>query len=387
MSFSAIGATHTSLGWSEAQPQVKATNRPSAGGATYRSPPNLRQERLSVPKRHDLLYSVMATALPNRLRQVLLVALVVGELISVCACQSPSSPYFHELKIDSGLHLSVSKGIDLPPGQSPHFGSYYAPFYGAFVTSMDHMEKKARSVSPERALYLETNREQVLDRTVKEDEVLSGPFGSLNAKRECFYTRPIETTFGSVSVEFNGNGTQHEVPLVISGPPKDLPALTSLSLVRIFHTGAVYITVTANYEPDGRLGSLDYGSASNGRPSPGPSGTAIYRTADPVVDELQRRQLAPDLERYGIPISIAVNEYLQSRTLTLPASSLRQYRNVLHAFYGFGKFIHQDELRDGIVVTSRWLQPSQTREEKDTLNTLCDERFRKQQALGLPTVE
>ena len=186
----------------------------------------------------------MAKALLNRLRQVFLVALVVGELDSVCACQSPSFTYFQELKIDSGLHLSVSKGIDLAPGHRPQSGSYYAPFYGAFVTSIDHLEKRAGSVSPERALYLETNREQVLDRTVKEDEVLSGPFGSLNAKRECFYTRPIESTFGSVSIEFNGNDTQHETPLVISGPPQGLPALTSLSLVRILQTGADYVTIT-----------------------------------------------------------------------------------------------------------------------------------------------
>ncbi|MGI4826619.1 MAG: hypothetical protein ACRYFU_00250 [Janthinobacterium lividum] len=275
----------------------------------------------------------------------------------------------------------------MPLGQRPQSGSYYAPFYGASGTSIDHLEKRAESVSPERALYLETNRDQVLDFTSKEDEVLSGPFGSLNAKRECFYTRPIESTFGSVSIEFNGNDMQHEVPLVISGPPQGLPALTSLSLVRIFHTGADYVIITANYEPDGRLGSLDYGSARNGHPSPGPSGTATYRTSDPVVDEILRSQLAPDLERYGIPVSIAVKKYLQSRTMPLPASSLQQYRNVLHAFYGFGKFIRQDELRDGIIVTSRWLQPSQTKEEKDTLNILCDERFRKQQTLGLPTVE
>ena len=329
----------------------------------------------------------MAAALPNRLWRAFLTALMLGELTSVGACQSSPSSYFQELKIDSGLHLSVSGGIDLAPGQRPQSGSYYAPFYGAFVTSIDHLEKRAGSVSPDRALYLETDREQILDRTVKEDEVLSGPFGSDNAKRECFYMRPLESTFGSVSIEFNGNDAQHETPLVISGPPQGLPALTSLSLVRVFRTGADYVTITANYEPDGRLGSLDYGSARNGQPSPGPSGTAMYRTSDPVVDEILRRQLAPDLERYGIPVSIAVNKYLQSSTMILPASSLQQYRNVLHAFYGFGKFIRQDELRDGIVVTSRWLQPSQTKEEKDTLNILCDERFRKQQALGLPTVE
>jgi hypothetical protein len=59
----------------------------------------------------------------------------------------------------------------------------------------------------------------------------------------------------------------------------------------------------------------------------------------------------------------------------------------MHEFYEFGKFIRQNELRDGVIVASHWLQPSETQEERSGLNTLCNARFRKQQAAGLPTVE
>jgi hypothetical protein len=317
-----------------------------------------------------------------------LAALILNLLLLDAPCQSPSPYYFRELKIDSGLHLILTGGINLPNFKEPDVGSYYAPFHGAFLTSVDHREKKPGAVARERSLYLETNQDQVLDRTVKTDEILRGPFGALNAERQCFYTRPIQSGYGSVSVEFNGNDTEHELPSEVSSPTEGLPALTSLSLVRIFRTSPEYVIVSANYERDGSLGSLNFAAAKNGYPAGnGPFGTAMYRTGDPQVDDLQRKELAPSLTKYGIPTHIDVEKYLLSRQMPLPAVALDQEKNVMNEFYGFGKFIRQDELKDSAIVASRWLQPSVTEEEKQTLNPLCDARFRQQQAIGLPTVE
>ncbi|MEO7030662.1 MAG: hypothetical protein ABI147_14800 [Acidobacteriaceae bacterium] len=256
------------------------------------------------------------------------------------------------------------------------------------MTSVDHCEKKLGSVARERSLYLETGQDQVLDRTVKTDEILRGPFGSVDAVKECFYTRPIQNGFGSVSVEFNGNDKEHELPSEVPSPTENLPALTSLSLVRIFRADPEYVIVSANYERDGNLGSLNFGAAKNGSPArTGSFGTAIYRTPDPQVNDQQRKELGPSLTKYGIPAHIDVEKYLLSRQMPLPAVALDQEKNVMNEFYGFGKFIRQDELKDGAIVASRWLQPSVTEEEKKTLNPLCDARFRQQQASGLPTVE
>ena len=189
-------------------------------------------------------------------------------------------------------------------------------------------------------------------------------------------------------MEFNVNDTEHELPSEISSPAVGLPALTSLSLIRIFRTSQEYVIVSANYERDGNLGSVDFGSAKDGHPGgTGPFGTAMYRTGDPQVDDIVRKGLGPDLTKYGIPTHIDVEKYLLSRHMPLPAVALDQEKNVMNMFYGFGKFIRQDELKDGVIVASRWLQPSVTEEEKETLNPLCDARFRQQQAIGLPTVE
>ena len=162
----------------------------------------------------------------------------------------------------------------------------------------------------------------------------------------------------------------------ISSPVEGLPPLTSLNLVRIFRNSPGYVVVSANYERDGSLGSLNVGN-----------GTSMYRTGDPQVDDLMRRQLNPTLTTYGIPTQIDVQKYLSSRRMPLPAVASAQEKNVVHEIYGFGKLIRQDELKDGAIAASRWLQPSVTKEEKETLNALCDARFLQQQAIGLPTVE
>jgi hypothetical protein len=330
----------------------------------------------------------MSTGVPSLVLLLTAAVILAQQPAASPAAPAATSRYFRELKIDSGLHLILTGGINLPNFQEPNVGSYYAPFHGAWTTSVDHFERKAGAVARERSLYLETGQDQVLDRTVKTDEILRGPFGTVDAVKECFYTRPIENGFGSVSVEFNGNDKEHELPSVVPSPAEGLPPLTSLSLVRIFRTSLEYVIVSANYERDGSLGSLNFGSAKDGHPGgTGPSGTAIYRTPDPQVNEIVRKGLDPELTKYGIPAHIDVQRYLLSRQMPLPAVALDQEKNVMNEFYGFGKFIRQDELKDGAIVASRWLQPSVTEEEKETLNPLCDARFRQQQTIGLPTVE
>jgi len=58
----------------------------------------------------------------------------------------------------------------------------------------------------------------------------------------------------------------------------------------------------------------------------------------------------------------------------------------LNLHYGYNRLIQQDELNAGVAISSRFLQPSVT-EEENTLNALCESRFRQQQTLGLPTVQ
>jgi hypothetical protein len=309
-------------------------------------------------------------------------------LILAASCQSSGPYYFRELKIDSGMHLSLTDGVNLPSFQEPKVGSYYAPFYGAFVTSVDHREKKPGAVARERSLYLETGKDQVLDRTVKTDEILKGPYGTVDLQRECFYTRPIQNGSGSVSVEFGYNNPDPELPSEVPSVWEGLPPLTSLSMVRIFRTSPGYVIVSANYERDGSLGSVNFGTSQNGNPTrTGPFGTSMYRTGDPKVDAIQAVELGPSLATYGIPTHIDVQKYLLLRKMPLPAVAFVQEENVMHEIYGFGKLIRQDQLKEGSIVASRWLQPSVTKEEKETLNTLCDARFLQQQAIGLRTVE
>jgi hypothetical protein len=224
-----------------------------------------------------------------------------------------------------------------------------------------------------RFLYLETDQYQKLDRTVKYDEILKGAFGTIYANRTCFYGRPVANGPCSVSVGSYLNQLEHEIPAELSGSPANLPALTSVSLVRIFRADLTYAVVSANYESTGELGSLHIDETKSGD---WVSGCALLHL------DLKNS----DLKRYGIPARIDVPEYLRSRRVPLPVVTLPEELTLLNQHYGHNKIIRVDKLRDGAVDSSRFLHPSVTEEER-VLDTACESRFSIQRSIGLPTVD
>lgn len=113
-------------------------------------------------------------------------------------------------------------------------------------------------------MHLDTDRSLFLDRTVKDDEILSGHYGAVYAVKTCFYNRPLQSGYSTVAVGSYLNELGHEIPIELPAPPRNLPPLTSVSLVRIFRTDPEYVIVSANYEPDGRLGSLHVDKTKGG---------------------------------------------------------------------------------------------------------------------------
>jgi hypothetical protein len=239
------------------------------------------------------------------------------------------------------------------------------------------MEKKPGATQAERLLYLETNTNQVLDRIVKEDEILTGPFGTVYVEKTCFFNRPVASNFSHVTVMVGSNKdlSRPEIPIQLPAGTKDMPPLTSLSLVRVFQNDAGFVVVSANYESSGGLGSLNIGETKDGYLIPGSDSTSFR------VDSKN-----PLVEKYGIPLRIDVQQYLNSRRLSLPNVALRQEITIVNQHFGFDKLIRQDQLEDSAVVSSRYLRPSVTKEE-ETLAFDCDSRFRQQQAMSLPTVQ
>jgi hypothetical protein len=54
--------------------------------------------------------------------------------------------------------------------------------------------------------------------------------------------------------------------------------------------------------------------------------------------------------------------------------------------YGFGKLMRVDDVKDGVVVLSRYLRPSVS-EEEGMLAPECDRHLEEQQAAGRSTVQ
>jgi hypothetical protein len=107
-------------------------------------------------------------------------------LPSIGRSQEPLGYFVKELRVDGSQHLVPSSSRSLV---EPVEGTFYSVAHtGTGLTIVSHMEKKPGATQAERLLYLETNTNQVLDRIVKEDEILTGPFGTVYVeKRPCAF--------------------------------------------------------------------------------------------------------------------------------------------------------------------------------------------------------
>jgi hypothetical protein len=297
--------------------------------------------------------------------------ILLGLSIVCCSCQR-SSYNVTGLQIDAQHHLNPigKKSLDKPSS-----GSYYLFFHTATgLTIVTHWTRKAGESDFRNVLYLETNKDKILDRTVKDDVIIAGTYGTLISKRECFYARPINEGLSGVQVEIASNNypSAHEMPSELPMTPKEMPSLTSLSLVRVFRESPGFTVVSANFEADGTLGTLNLGQIAQGDLMPGSHTSARPSDFD------------PDLKKYGIPSRMDVHQYVGTGRLQLIPVPLPQETAIVILHYGFGKLMRQDTLEGGAVISSRFLQPGTTEEEK-RLDPECDQRFRQQQSKGLPT--
>ena len=303
-----------------------------------------------------------------------------AKIIAFIVRERPLSEYCAELKIAPDFRVAPSHCLS----GEPTTGSFYVfDYLGTGLTTVDHFQKKLRAESPVRLLYLETDANQILDRTVKTFQILKGPFGAVYVEKSCFYTRPIESTYSFVSVHSYFKHPIVEVPSELSRGPESLPPLTSLSLIRVFRAPPEYLVVVANYEPNGEVGSLHIDGAKDG--------DWVHSSLVPAsglgfVHRIPNDHSSEALRKYGIPERIDVEVFLRSHQIPLAKVSLPEEVVVLNLHYGYNTVIQQNELANGATVRVRFLQPS-VAEEETVLNPHCESHFKQQSTLGLPTVQ
>lgn len=176
-----------------------------------------------------------------------------------------------------------------------------------------------------------------------------------------------------INVFDNGYAQAYDKPTVLPAAPEAVPPLTSVSLVRVIHNEADYTLVTADYEASGELRNFHVARANSGKIDP---------ATDEVSYPLNSRDPRP--EKYGLPSTLKIDGDLSRNGLRLPSVRESDVATWLIQFHDFGKLIHQQQLREDVPVSSRWLKPSVT-EEEHTIGPECDSRFRQQLSMGLPT--
>jgi len=297
--------------------------------------------------------------------------------LSPSACSlidgEPTNYFVREMKIDSHQRLSP-----VGPKSLQHFddGSYYMFFHAARITWVSHQLTLGPSGEQRQLMYLETDKDDLLERTVKTDRIIAGPFGAVVTERTCFYNRPVETNPSALLVLVQSmKYDMAEIPNTVAEPPTNAPPLTSFAIVRFFHEGNYLAFGSGNYEATGTIGAIQSGKTSGGDLLPG-SSTTVSQASD--FNNLQHT--------YGLSPHVDIADYLRSNRIALARTSDAEDRSFVILVYGFGQFIRQDTLGKGGAATSSRLYMPLITEEGKMLGPECDDRFRKQLAAGEPTV-
>lgn len=271
--------------------------------------------------------------------------------IAGCTASEPTSFYFPTLTINSDLHPEAHgpKEILKPPT-----AEYYFMFHAATgLTSINHFRRDARTGNATDLFYLETDQspDQTLLRTVKTELLDSGRFGSLLTQTNCFF-KPNYRNGAGVKVYFHS--PIYEIPGELNAWPPDALPLTSVSLVRLFRMSPELVTVSANYEADGRLGSLGIDGARNGDWTNTGSDNRIL----PFIGGFSRLGIKPEqLARFGIPDKFDLAQYQRQHAVRLPDVSTPQEHVWVVEMFGFGRLIRVADLQDGKVARQRILRP------------------------------
>jgi hypothetical protein len=277
---------------------------------------------------------------------------VMSVLVASCSAGAPAKYYVRELKIDAGQHL-------IPVGpkslNAPAADSYYVFFHTGteLSTIVIHFAKQTGSAEVRDLLYLEAVRDR-LDRTVKTDQIVTGPFGAVVAEKTCFYNRPVEYSPCSMNVLIQSAHPEigREIPDAIPEVPKNVPPLTSISIVRFIASGPQLIFGSGNYGVNGAIGNMQSGKVVNGDLQ---SGSSIIFPLATDFDKIRQTS--------GLPPRVEVENYLRSKRMPLLNMSNPQGRTIVILVYGFGKLMRQDSLEDGDVTSSRYMRPVVTQEE------------------------
>lgn len=290
------------------------------------------------------------------------------------ACGQELGYFVRGMEVDAQQHLVPTGPKSL---QHPEEGSYYSfDHTGTQLTIVDHLEWQTGASNVRRLLYLEAER-GVLERTVKDDEIVTGRFGALVTEKTCFYNRPVETYRSSLKILVQSltPETGREIPDPVSAVPKNVPPLTSISIVRIFRAAPQFIFASGNYEANGMIGSIQSGKVVNGEVQ---YGSSVMMPGAPEFNAIRQTS--------GLPRRIDVENYVRQKRLPLLETSNPEERTVVVLVYGFGELIREDSLEGDAVISPRYFKPIMTEEERG-LDPECVNRLRQQESIGKPTVE
>jgi hypothetical protein len=268
-------------------------------------------------------------------------AAIIGIAAAQIGLGNPKD-YFRVMEIDPSTRAVTFH--DPIPGVAWPSGEFFAPFTNQTGDyTVDHLDGK------QRFSFFWISHSGILSYRTKIQQLVSGPFGSIYAWTNFFYSAH-EIRFHARA---HASTMAHELPQVVSGLPNDHdPLLDAISIIRVFPAGPGFIVVTAQYSPEGLLDDVVLDGTRD-------SDWIHPNDIDKLDQGLEASSFSPDdyikyQKKFGLPRKVQVADLLAG-ALQQGAADRPSTLTVVNFHYDRNLWIRQDSIPSSGARSTRFL--------------------------------
>lgn len=271
-------------------------------------------------------------------------------LAGVCSCKTYYAPeyrgldrekvYYSAMRIDP-VTLQVGAGRNALISDTPPKGGYY-------VRENSSAENKEYAVShylqskepyPVRLSHFFVDGRDRLILRKKSQELLRGVYGTIYAQTTYFYRERSEGNWNDFFTVSHLNEAPHEPPVPIASlPRKALSHFDGVSVVRVIKAVPGHLVVSANYDPDGWLGSFHVNASKDGDWVD----SNIVETMRGLEGGTSLGDRPKARERFGLPARFPVASFSKKPASVCAKVKLDVVLEAVHFHYGRNRWVRQD---------------------------------------------
>jgi hypothetical protein len=281
-------------------------------------------------------------------------------ILFTCGCGPRIANYRHMNVDPDTLKVSFSDRIGQDDPREPYYFVFHMSDGRLEVTHFGEGPAEKHDSDD----FLSVGKDGRLTNRLKREQLLVGPFGTVFAVVDYFYSDIYGSQPTTLETALYFNEAGHETPKNLLALPAEADRLDGISIVRVFKGGPHYLVATANYAADGHLESISVNGSKDGNwvhSNDVKPADASFEVGTMIGDRPETRK------RFGLPAQFPIQSYQQSNDSLFSQTRYETVLDAVNLHFNQSRWIKQDVVAANGKAETRFLEFSFTEEDR-TLN-------------------